>query len=204
VTGPTLFPESGVIVDRDGRAELDPAFIDWQEADLLLARLTDEVPWEQADLIMFGRRVTEPRMSVWFSPDGIDYVYSGTRRASHPFTPALAALHRMVETRTGARFNSALVNLYRDGHDRLGWHSDNEECNGPEPTIASVSLGAERFFDLRHRDSGDTRRVLLPHGSLLVMSGRLQECWVHQIPAMTKVRAPRVNVTFRWVHGAAQ
>ncbi|NBU17013.1 MAG: hypothetical protein EBS48_08400 [Actinobacteria bacterium] len=80
MTGPTLFPESGVIVDRDGRAELDPAFIDWQEADLLLARLTDEVPWEQADLIMFGRRVTEPRMSVWFSPDGIDYVFVRTRR----------------------------------------------------------------------------------------------------------------------------
>lgn len=199
MNGPGLFPEAGPVVDHDGRAVLFPGFIDWEAADALLTRLMEEVAWEQADLVMFGKKVTEPRMSVWYSPDGIDYVYSGTRRTAHPFTPAVAEIHRLVEEHTGARFNSALVNLYRDGNDRLGWHSDNEEINGPEPTIASVSLGAERFFDLRHSDTGETRRVLLPHGSLLLMSGPLQQRWVHQVPAMKKVRAPRVNLTFRLV-----
>lgn len=199
MSGPGLFPESGPIIETDGRAELHPGFLDWRRADSLLDALLGEVAWEQADLVMFGRKVSEPRMSVWYSPDGIDYVYSGTRRTAHPFTPAVSEIHRLVEEHTGERFNSALVNLYRDGNDRLGWHSDNEEINGPEPVIASVSLGAERFFDLRHRGTGETRRVLLPHGSLLVMSGVLQQRWVHQVPAMKKVRAPRVNLTFRLV-----
>ena len=89
MSGPGLFPEAGAVVDHDGRAELFPGFINWEAADALLSRLVEEVAWEQADLVMFGRKVTEPRMSVWYSPDGVDYVYSGARRAAHPFTPAV-------------------------------------------------------------------------------------------------------------------
>ena len=195
----SLFHESGVIVDVDGRAELFHDFFGTVDADNHLAALHDEVNWEQAELIVFGRKVTEPRMSVWYADNGMDYVYSNTARTAHAFTPALATLRAEVEARTGARFNSALVNLYRDGSDRLGWHADNEECNGPEPTIASLSFGAERHFDLRHRASGETHRVTLPHGSLLMMSGALQRHWVHQVPVMKKVRAPRINVTFRLI-----
>lgn len=196
----SLFPRSGVIVDTDGRAELFHDFLDVARADSTLAALMQEVRWEQAELTVYGRKVTEPRMSVWYADNGMDYVYSGTARRAHAFTPALDDLRLEVQQRTGATFNSALVNLYRDGNDRLGWHADNEECNGPEPTIASLTFGAERYFDLRHRGSGETHRVLLPHGSLLMMSGALQRHWVHQVPAMRKVGAPRVNVTLRLVH----
>jgi len=195
----SLFHESGVIVDHDGRAELFHDFLDTPTADSFLESLSVEVQWEQAELIVFGRKVVEPRMSVWYADNRMDYAYSGTSRAAHAFTPALDRLRREVQDRTGASFNSALVNLYRDGNDRLGWHADNEECNGPEPTIASLSFGAERHFDLRHRASGETRRVTLPHGSLLMMSGALQRHWVHQVPAMKKVGAPRINVTLRLV-----
>lgn len=196
----SLFHESGVIVDFDGRAELTHDFIDATSADGFMTELMDQTAWEQAELIVFGRKVTEPRMSVWYAESGLDYVYSGTSRTAHRFTPVLLGLRDLVQQRTGATFNSALVNLYRDGNDRLGWHADNEECNGTEPTIASLSFGAERRFDLRHRDTGETRRVMLPHGSLLVMSGLLQQRWVHQVPVMRRVPAARINVTFRLVH----
>lgn len=195
----SLFHESGVIVDSDGRAELIHDFFGTADADTHLAALLGEVRWEQAELIVFGRKVVEPRMSVWYADNGMDYVYSNATRTAHSFTPTLDLLRSEVETRTGARFNSALVNLYRDGSDRLGWHADNEECNGPEPTIASLSFGAERHFDLRHRATGETHRVTLPHGSLLMMSGALQRHWVHQVPVMRKVMTPRINVTFRLV-----
>ena len=195
----SLFHESGLIVDHDGRAELFHDFLDTPTADSFLESLSVEVQWEQAELIVFGRKVVEPRMSVWYADNRMDYAYSGASRTAHAFTPALDRLRREVQDRTGASFNSALVNLYRDGNDRLGWHADNEECNGPEPTIASLSFGAERHFDLRHRASGETRRVTLPHGSLLMMSGALQRHWVHQVPAMKKVGAARINVTLRLV-----
>lgn len=195
----SLFHESGVIVDHDGRAELTHDFIDTASADGFMSELMDQTAWEQAELIVFGRKVTEPRMSVWYAEADMDYVYSGTARTAHRFTPVLTVLRDLVQLRTGASFNSALVNLYRNGDDRLGWHADNEECNGPEPTIASLSFGAERRFDLRHRGTGETRRVVLPHGSLLVMSGLLQQCWVHQVPVMRRVSSARINVTFRLV-----
>lgn len=195
----SLFHSSGVIVDHDGRAELIHDFFDADVADAHMHTLDGEVRWEQAEVIVFGRRVREPRMSVWYAENGMDYRYSNISRTAHRFTPGLRTLRDEVERRTGARFNSALVNLYRDGNDRLGWHADNEECNGPEPTIASLSFGAERRFDLRHRATGETVRVTLPHGSLLVMSGTLQQHWVHQVPAMKRVPGPRINVTFRLV-----
>jgi alkylated DNA repair dioxygenase AlkB len=114
-------------------------------------------------------------------------------------TPLLNDVMNACALASGAEYNSVLVNLYRDGNDSVSWHSDNEEINGSEPTIASVSLGETRRFDLRHKESGETVRVDLEDGSLLVMSGLSQLCWVHQI-AKTKTKVgPRINLTFRRV-----
>ena len=195
----SLFHEHRVVVDHDGRAELFPGFLGTDAATGLLETLIESLPWERPELVVYGRRVLEPRESLWFAPTGMSYGYSGTVRTAHPFTPELQDLCGCLEDTTGSKYNSALVNLYRDGNDHLGWHADNEECNGPEPTIASVSLGAERRFDLRHNDTGETASVLLPHGSLLVMSGRLQRHWQHRVPASRRIGSPRVNITFRLV-----
>ena len=94
-------------------------------------------------------------------------------------------------------FNGVLVNLYRTGDDHLGWHSDDETVNGPEPIIASISLGAERRFDLRHKESGERVSTMLPHGSLLVMSGKSQSHWLHRIAKTPALTEPRINLTFR-------
>lgn len=199
MTTPSLFPDAGVLVTRGGRAELFPSWLDTAEADALFDTLWSTLQWEQADLVVFGQKSTEPRMSLWCAENNMDYRYSGTARTAHPVPPSLEPVRQRLHEHTGALFNSVLINLYRDGNDRLGWHADNEECNGPEPTIASVSLGAERRFDLRHRATGETVRTLLPHGSLLVMSGQLQQHWVHQVPRMARVGAARINLTFRFV-----
>ncbi|KRO35760.1 MAG: hypothetical protein ABR57_03280, partial [Acidimicrobium sp. BACL17 MAG-120924-bin0] len=137
-------------------------------------------------MVMFGKKYSQAGLSTWYTDTEIPYVYSGITRQPHQMTVALANILRLCEDATSASFNSVLVNLYRDGNDSVSWHADNEEINGSEPVIASVSLGATRRFDLRHKESGETVRVDLEDGSLLVMSGLSQHCWVHQIAKQSR------------------
>jgi alkylated DNA repair dioxygenase AlkB len=182
---------------RDGHLELlDGAFAP-RQADDLLARLRDELPWSQESLVIFGRRHAVPRLVSWHGDPGAHYRYSGVLHEPLPWTPALLAVRERVEALAGRRFNSVLANLYRDGRDGMGWHADDEPELGPEPVIASVSLGATRRFRLRHRTSGETRALALEHGSLLVMSGALQRQWLHCVPKTARPVGPRINLTFR-------
>ena len=185
------------LLPYDGSAIFTPDFLDAASADQLFTDIEATTPWESVEIVVFGRRVKEPRMSAWVNVDGRPYVYSGTARHAHPFTQTLDHLRLLVEGRTGHTFNSALVNLYRNGDDSLGWHADDEPENGREPIIASISFGAIRRFDLRHRETKETIKIDLTSGSLLVMSGATQHKWVHQVPRQRKVRVPRINVTFR-------
>ncbi|MFM9226531.1 MAG: alpha-ketoglutarate-dependent dioxygenase AlkB family protein [Actinomycetota bacterium] len=187
------------LLPRDGSALLVPDFLTPDDADALLDRLGSAIPWEATSLVMFGREVAEPRLSAWIADKGVVYGYSGRTRRVHPWTPDLDRVRGLCELRTGAPFNGVLANLYRNGRDHMGWHADDEPSLGPEPIIASVSLGAERRFDLRHRKTGETISCLLPHGSLLVMSGRSQTAWKHRLPRSARVSDPRLNLTFRLV-----
>ena len=114
-----------------------------------------------------------------------------------PWTTTVSDIRKRVSLTANATFNSVLANLYRNGDDAMGWHSDDEPCNGPEPIIASVSFGATRRFDFRHRVTKQKVSVFLPHGSLLIMAGRSQDQWQHQIARTTRVSEPRINLTFR-------
>ncbi len=189
-------PFGGEILPGDGSALLIPDFISEQLADEILQELVHQISWEQQTLLMYGKYVSEPRLSTWHS-NALPYTYSGSARTPQPWTDTLASLRSQCEQHTQHMFNGVLVNFYRDGNDHLGWHSDDELINGPEPLIASVSLGAERRFDLRHRDTGELVSAMLGHGSLLVMSGLSQKCWEHRIPKMPRIADPRVNLTFR-------
>lgn len=191
-------PFGGEQLPSDGSAVLIPDFLDPDTADAAFAELSESTPWEEQHLAMFGNIVPEPRLSSWHS-EGIPYSYSGVARTPRPFTPLLASLRDKCSDITAAQFNSVLVNFYRNGNDHLGWHADNEIVNGPEPTIASISLGAERRFDFRHNDTGNLVKVLLPHGSLLIMSGLSQQCWQHRIPKEPSLEGARINLTFRRV-----
>lgn len=177
-----------------------PTFVNADEADGLLAALSAEIPWEQHRIRIYGREHTSPRLSCWIGDPGATYTYSRTRFEPRPWPLTLAALKPRIEEACGARFNSVLANLYRDGADGMGWHSDDEPELGPEPVIASLSLGAVRGFAFR--DVAERRQRLkldLPHGSLLRMAGRTQALYQHAIAKSARALPPRLNLTFRWI-----
>ncbi|GAB2586901.1 alpha-ketoglutarate-dependent dioxygenase AlkB [Dyella jejuensis] len=177
------------------------------EADALFDALLREIPWERHRLRMFGRYIEAPRLSCWIGDPGAAYTYSNSRFEPRPWPPLLLSLRERVEEGCDARFNSVLANLYRDGGDSMGWHSDDEPELGSQPIIASVSLGAERRFRLRRRTVRGVRAkpvgLSLPHGSLLCMAGDTQRCYQHDLPKSADVSAARINLTFRLIHGAA-
>lgn len=184
----------------DASLRLDPAWLAADEADMLFAALHAGVPWEVHRIRMFGRTVDSPRLSCWIGDPEATYRYSGTRFEPRPWLPALQALRDRLAAELGVPFNSVLANLYRDGRDAMGWHSDDEPELGPKPVIASVSLGGERRFVLKHRRE-PARRLALPlvHGSLLVMAGETQRHWRHALPRTARPVTARINLTFRWI-----
>lgn len=176
---------------------LDHAWLPVTEANTLQAALRDEVPWEIHRLRMFGREVDSPRQSCWIGDPGAIYTYSRSRFAPQPWTAALVPLRERLRETLGLDFNSVLANRYRDGRDRMGWHSDDEPELGSQPVIASISLGATRRFALKPRGQGEALALDLPHGSLLVMRGETQTRYRHALPGTARPVAERINLTFR-------
>lgn len=177
-------------------------FPDWLAPDAaaaLLARIVDEVAWQQDSMFTPAGRVPLPRLTAWQGEPDAVYVYSGIRNVPSPWTAAVAELRAAVEATSGAPFNSVLLNRYRSGADSMGWHADREPELGKEPVIASVSLGATRRFDLQHNKTHVVQSYPLKGGSLLVMRGRTQAEWRHRVPKEPKVQGERVNLTFRFV-----
>ena len=175
----------------------EPGWLDAGEASALFAALRAGLPWERHRITVYGRRREAPRLSCWIGDAA--YTYSGTRFEPHPWPAALASVRERLEAEFDAGFNSVLANLYRDGSDRLGFHRDSEPELGPEPLIASVSLGATRRFRLREREGRGSFGIDLEHGSLLVMAGATQRNWLHAVPPTARPVGPRVNLTFRRV-----
>ena len=163
----------------------------------ILARLLDETPWRADTVVVYGKRYLQPRLTAWYGE--ASYTYSGLTLQPLPLTPLLAQLRTAVERVTGQRYNSVLLNYYRDGADSMGMHSDDEPELGPQPVIASLSYGATRTFLLRHRRNNRTVKLDLTDGSLLLMAGTLQAHWRHGINKTAKLVGPRLNLTFRYV-----
>jgi alkylated DNA repair dioxygenase AlkB len=186
------------LIDTDGSAVLYPEFLAEDEANELLHHCLTNLPWRSETIMMYGKPVMQPRLTYLTGVAGLSYRYSGRTMNPEPLTPLLQQLmHRMTEF-CNVEFTTALLNLYRNGSDSMGWHRDNERSLGPNPTIASISLGATRLFKLRHRASSHQPvSVPLPHGSALVMKGALQEHWYHCVPKQRGVQEPRVNITLR-------
>ena len=178
-----------------------PDFLPAAEAAALLTDLTATVAWEQRTIRLFGQEFPQPRLTAWYGDPEARYTYSGLAWEPRPWLPALANLRARVEAATAARYNSVLLNLYRNGRDSMGWHADDEPELGLTPSIASLSLGAARRFRLRPR-AGLPHAPLgidLPTGSLLLMRGPTQQHWQHALPKTARLVGPRLNLTFRWV-----
>lgn len=174
-----------------------------EEADALFESLRHDIPWERHRLSLFGREVDSPRLSCWIGDPGTAYTYSRTRFEPRTWISALLTLRERLQMFCGARFNSVLANLYRDGQDSMGWHSDDEPELGLRPVIASVSLGTERRFRLRRKVPRGARAtplgIPLAHGSLLCMAGDTQRHYQHDLPKVAGVAGARINLTFRWI-----
>lgn len=189
---------------------LDTEFRPVPEAEVLLALLTEVVPWQQQPIRLFGREVLQPRLTAWYGDAGAAYSYSGLHLEPLPWLPALSELRQRVEQVAGCQFNSVLLNLYRSGQDSMGYHADDEPELGPEPVIASVTLGATRTFRLKPRPAAFPGASPLPvplsipltSGSLLVMRGPTQRNWLHALPKTARPVGPRLNLTFRRVSPA--
>ncbi|HKT94180.1 MAG TPA: alpha-ketoglutarate-dependent dioxygenase AlkB [Paraburkholderia sp.] len=176
-----------------------PSWLAPEAAAAVLARIIAEADWRQERIRTPGGWVDQPRLTAWQGDPGAVYIYSGIRNVPQPWTPAVAWLRERAEATSGARFNSVLLNRYRSGLDSMGWHADKERELGPEPVIASVSLGSTRTFEFRHARTHATHTLALTHGSLLVMRGRTQLEWIHRVPKEAGARGERINLTFRWV-----
>lgn len=187
------------------RLELPGADLAWcpdflPDPGRTLALVLEQVPFEQRSITMFGRVVAEPRLTSWHGDPGASYRYSGRRNEPLPWPPVLGLLREHLQHVLGTPFNSVLANLYRDGRDAMGWHADDERELGPQPVIASISVGGVRRMQFRCRPKGPIALSLeLPSGSLLVMSGATQRRYHHRVPPTAREVAARVNLTYRMI-----
>ena len=192
--------QAGEIELPDAELSYYPEFFETKQADGLLEKLKDGIEWTQNTIRFYGKESLVPRMEAWYGDEGKSYAYSGIHMDPKPWTEELIIIKHKIEPLAGVAFNSVLINYYRDGKDRVAWHSDDEKELGQNPVIGSVSLGAERKFKLRHKrykTNGHKHEVLLGHGSFLLMKGSTQHHWMHEIPRTAKPIGPRINLTFR-------
>lgn len=186
------------IIQEDGIVQYVPGFLSPTASDQLIARSLREIAWAQDHIKLFGKSMPVPRMSAWFSSISASYRYSGLVHQPQVMPNFVRELLREVSKRTEINFNSILVNLYQDGTQSMGWHADDEPELGPDVSIASLSVGAERELRFRHRHDKDLRLAIsLEHGSLLMMYPPLQEYWLHELPKRRSITEPRINFSFR-------
>ena len=187
-----LLPVDG-IVDYHGK------IMNQQEAQHYLKVLLNTIPWKHDEALIYGKRIITKRKVAWYGDGEYSYTYSKTTKQALIWTPELLKLKGLVEKICKTKFNSCLLNLYHSGDEGMSWHSDDEKSLGKNTTIASLSLGAERKFSLKHKKSKQTVSVILERGSLLVMKGSTQTHWLHSLPKTKKVKMPRINLTFRTI-----
>jgi len=195
----SLFQSEPIVFNlQDADIIYFPAFLSREEADSLFLELLENTPWQQDEITVYGKKHLQPRLTALFGNEGKPYSYSNIVMQPRYWTLPLQKLKSHVENVSETVFTTVLLNYYRDGSDSNGWHADNEKELGTNPVIASLSLGAERNFQLKHNiDASQKKNIILENGSLLLMKGSTQHFWKHQVPKTTKPIGPRINLTFR-------
>lgn len=163
--------------------------------DLLL----QEIDWKNDQAMIFGKLITTKRKVAWYGDFPFEYSYSGIQKIASPWNSTLKELKQHIEHLSGEKYNSCLLNLYHDGNEGMAWHSDGERDLKKHGAIASVTFGAERKFSFKHKVSKQKIDIELENGSLLIMKGETQDNWLHRLPPTTKIKSPRINLTFRTI-----
>lgn len=184
---------------KDGVVNYYGPVIPPHEADYYLRCLLEHIEWKHDEAVIFGKHIVTQRKVAWYGDQPFEYTYSKISRRALPWTAELLALKIRIEQLTGETYNSCLLNLYQTGNQGMAWHCDEEKELKRNGAIASLSLGAERKFSLKHKQSKETVSLVLSHGSVLVMKGTTQTHWLHCVPPTKKVNEPRVSLTFRTI-----
>lgn len=185
------------ILAFDGRVVYHGKIFEIPKANYYFDRLLHHVEWKQDEAVMFGKLIITDRKAAWYGDGGFSYTYSRRTKQALTWTNDLLELRSIAEQITGSSYNSCLLNLYHNGTEGVGWHSDDEKALKKNAAIASMSFGAERKFSFRHKRINESRSIWLEHGSLLVMEGSTQTHWLHSLPKSKKVKTARINLTFR-------
>lgn len=191
------FPNN--ILPKDGITEYYGKVFTDEECETYEQYLLNQIPWENDEAVIFGKLIYTKRKVAWFGEKEFEYTYSNRTKYAKLWTPELLALKQKCEEVSGETYNSCLLNLYHDGSEGMAYHSDGEKDLKKHGAIASLTFGAERKFAFKHKVSKERIDIQLENGSLLVMKGTTQENWLHRLPPTTKVKTPRVNLTFRTI-----
>jgi len=187
-----------IILSMDGKVIFYRSLFSAAESDRLFEELYSDTQWQQDTIQIFGKHIPLPRLTAWYGDKGKSYIYSGIEQHPAPWTPTLSFIKEEIEKIAEVRFNSVLLNLYRNGRDSVAWHSDDEPELGQNPIIGSVSFGSTRRFSFKHKQIKERKVAIdLSHGSFLLMQDETQHYWRHQIAKTTKDVSPRINLTFR-------
>ena len=187
------------LLPKDGIVNYYGLVMPVQEADHFIKKLLENISWKNDEAIIMGKRIVTKRKVAWFGDKAFQYTYSKISRQALPWTETLLELKARVEQAANESFNSCLLNLYHSGDEGMAWHSDAEKDLKRNSTIGSLSLGAERKFSFKHKQSKETVSLILQNGSLLVMKGSTQTHWLHRLPPTKKISEPRINLTFRTI-----
>lgn len=170
-----------------------------QQSPRYYQKLMDSIQWQPDEIIMFGKLIVTKRKVAWYAEKELDYTYAKKTKKAVLFTPELLEIKTVVERISNETFNSCLLNLYHDGEEGMGWHTDAEKELKPNGAIASVSFGAVRKFSFKHKQNNTLVDIMLEDGSLLIMKDQTQQHWLHQLPKSKRIKTPRINLTFRTI-----
>jgi len=185
------------IINQDGQAHYFGMIFNAEQNHKYFNELLHKIEWMNEKLIMFGKEITTKRKVAFYADSKIEYTYSNKTKKGLEWTPLLMEIKQIVGSHTGCNYNACLLNLYHNGEEGMGWHSDDEKEIVPNSSIASLSLGAERKFALKHKTNKETHSMILQDGALLEMSGSFQQNWLHSLPKSKKILGTRINLTFR-------
>jgi alkylated DNA repair dioxygenase AlkB len=185
------------LLPKDGSGLYIPGVFDESSCTALFASLLDTIDWKEDQLVMFGKLITTKRKVAWVGDAGCSYTYSGVKKFPQTWTPALLEIKQRIEALAHHEFNSCLLNLYHDGSEGMGWHSDDEKELDQAAPIASVSFGGERKFAFKHKSDRTSVSLTLANGSVLLMHTPTQQFWQHSLTKTKRAVAPRINLTFR-------
>ncbi|HCM33477.1 alpha-ketoglutarate-dependent dioxygenase AlkB [Chryseobacterium sp.] len=187
------------LLPHDGTVHYYGKVFTKEESDGYYDYLFNQIPWENDEAVIFGKLILTKRKVAWFGEKAFEYTYSNRTKYAKVWTPELLKLKQKCEEVSGETYNSCLLNLYHDGSEGMAYHSDGETDLKKHGAIASLTFGAERKFLFKHKRTKEKVEIFLETGSLLIMKGATQDHWLHRLPPTTKVKTPRVNLTFRTI-----